>query len=82
LFVVRETHGSLAPFSIIVRWALPVNDRIRFSSFSRQCPPYIRKIVESGARYEYVIKSELDRAVFFEVNNERPAWEGQTTVLL
>jgi hypothetical protein len=31
LFVVRETHGSLAPFPITIRWALHTNDRINFS---------------------------------------------------
>ncbi len=33
LFVVRETHGSLAPFSKSFRWALPTNARISLFSF-------------------------------------------------
>jgi hypothetical protein len=53
-FVVSDrVHGCLAPFSIIVWWALSTNDKIKFSSSIRQCPAYISKIVESGASSEF-----------------------------
>jgi hypothetical protein len=42
-FVVRETHGSLAPFPITIRWALHTNDRISFSLLWQAVPTLLAR---------------------------------------